>query len=248
MLKRTMNPAGLNGIANNPDVRQTLGGTGPIDLSGLIADPNNVALECEFGGFVVCKLEPGVYECHSMFLTEGRGSEVLSAMRSGLNYMFTRTDCLEMVTKAPDGNRAAFGAARTMGFSITYRLEHGWQRADGTFGPVDCMGLSLSKWMQKDKAVQEKGDWFHQRLEEITNGKVPVHYDEPSHNKAVGASILMFQAGNNIKAVNTYNNWARRSGFAPIKALSFTPLIIDMDQVIVEISSGDMEVLKCQLG
>lgn len=242
-----MEPAFLNSVANHADVRPMLGGTGPIDLSGLIADHNNVALVCEFGGFVVVKLEPGIYECHSMFLTEGRGTEVLTAMRQGLNYMFTHTDCLEIVTKAPEGNKAAFGAARIMGFSITYRLDKGWPLEDGTFGPVDCMSLSISKWMQKDRAAQERGEWFHQRLEEITNGKLPVHYDEPSHNKAVGAAVLMFQAGNNIKAVNTYNLWARRSGFAPIRALSFAPVIIDMDQVIVEINNGDMEVLKCPL-
>jgi hypothetical protein len=246
MLKRTMDPATLNRVANSPDVRPTLGGSGPIDLSGLIADPNNIALECEFGGFLVVKLEPGVYECHSMFLTEGRGSEVLTAMRSGLNYMFVRTDCIEMVTKAPEGNKAAFGAARIMGFSVTYRLDKGWPLENGGFGPVDCMSLPIAKWMQKDAAVQERGEWFHTRLEEVTKGNLPAHYDEPSHNKAVGAAVLMFQAGNNIKAINIYNLWARRSGFAPIRALSLTPLIIDMDQVIVEISNGDMEVLRCQ--
>ncbi len=244
-MKRTMDAAFLNSIANNPEVRPTLGGTGAIDLTGLIANPNNVALETESGGFLVVKLEAGIYECHSMFLTEGRGNEVLNAMRAGLSYMFTRTDCVEMVTKAPEANKAAFGAARIMGFSVTYRLDKGWPLDDESFGPVDCMSLPIYKWMQKDKASQEKGEWFHHRLEEITQGKLPAHYDEPSHNRAVGASVLMFQSGNNLKAVNTYNVWAARSGFPPIKPLSFTPVIIDMDQVIVEISDGDMEVLRC---
>lgn len=249
MLKRTLDPSFLSWVAHHPDVRPTLGGTAPLHdhIAAVVGNPNNVALVCEFGGFLVVKLEPGVYECHSMFLTEGRGTEVLTAMRSGLHYMFVHTDCLEMVTKAPEGNKAAFGAARTMGFSVTYRLDKGWPLAGGGFGPVDCMSLPIGKWMQKDRVAQEKGEWFHQRLEEATTGKLPVHYDEPSHNKAVGAAVLMFQAGNNVKAINTYNLWARRSGFAPIKALSLTPLILDMDQVIVEISNGDMEVLKCPL-
>ena len=243
-----MDAAFLNSVANNPAVRPGLGGKGDIELSGLVADPNNVALVCPFGGFLVMKLESCVYECHSMFLPEASGADVLEAMRGGLSYMFIRTDCIEMVTKAPEGNKAALGAARTMGFSKDYRLERGWPLEDGAYGPVDCMSLHISKWMQRDQSVQAGGEWFHDRLEEVTQGKLPAHYDEPSHNKAVGAAVEMFRAGNNLKAINIYNLWARRSGFAPLRVLSQSPLIIDMDQVVVEIVNGDMEVLQCRLG
>lgn len=248
-MKRTMDPAFLISVANHPDVRPSLGGAGPLDqsLTNLISDPNNVTLECEYGGFVVQKLEHGVYECHSMFLPEGRGAPTLAAMQECLTYLFTRTDCIEAVTKVPEGNKGALGAGRILGFSTTYRLDRGWPMEDGTFSAVDCMSLHIMKWMQKDAHVQAKGEWFHQRLEDTTEGRLPVHYEEVSHNKAVGAAVLMFEAGNNLKAINTYNLWARRSGFATIKAISLNPLIIDMDQVIVEISNGDMEVLKCRL-
>ena len=248
-LKRTMDAAFLNSVANHADVRPWLGGNGELDLTSLVSDPANVCLQNEFGGFVCQKLEVGVFECHSMFLKEGRGPAVIQAMQDCLRYLFVRTDCLEAVTKLPEGNNGARACARVLGFSVTYRLDKGWAFPAGAFGPVDCASLKLSDWTQTDAVVESKGKWFHDRLEELTAeaGKtIPAHYDEPSHNKAVGAAVLMFEAGNPGKAVATYNTWARRSGFAPIRALSFNPVILDMDQVIVEVSHGDMEVLLCR--
>lgn len=248
-MKRTMDADFLNGVANHPDVRPTLGGTGDIDFSGLLLNSQNFAFQFDHGGFVVVKLEHGVYECHSMFLPEGRGQDVSEAMQESLRYMFTATDCLEIVTKCPDDNRAAFGAARSMGFTKSFRLEKGWPLPDGALGGMDCMRLTLEKWVAKDDLVEPAGNWFHERLEELTAeiGKpVPKHYDEPAHNRAVGASVLMFQAGNAVKAAAAYNLWARFAGFPVIKILSLNPVVIDMDQVVVAIADGDMEVLQCR--
>lgn len=247
ILKRTMDVAFLNSVANNPDVRPMLGGSGPLDFTQLLNDANNVGFEGEFGGFIVVKLEGGVYECHSLFLPEGRGAFVLEAMKEGLRYLFVKTDCIEVVTKAPVDNRAAFGAARGMGFMTSYRLDRGWMGADGEMGPVDCMALSFKKWVEKDEQVKAKGEWFHNRLEELTEGKIPAHYDEPAHNRAVGASVLMYEAGNPVKATTSYNHWAKTAGFPLVRALSLNPVILDMDQVVIEISGGDMEVMQCRL-
>jgi hypothetical protein len=248
MLKRTMDASFLNSIANNPEVRPHLGGNGPLDLSGFLRNPENVGLQGEHGGFVVTKLEHGVYECHSMFLPEARGIGTKEAMTEGLRYMFVNTDCIEIVTKAPQGNKAAFGAARGMGFVTSFHLDQGWPVEDGQRIGMDCMRLPLSKWIERDPTTEEKGKWFHDRLEELTTaiGKtIPAHYDEPAHNRAVGASVLMFQAGNTVKAAASYNLWAKIAGFPVIRLLSLNPVIVDMDQVVVGIADNDMEVLSC---
>lgn len=249
MLKRTMDAAFLNGVANHADVRPWLGGQGALDLTEAVADPANIALQGEFGGFVAIKLEQGVFECHSMFLPEGRGPLAKAAMAEGLRYLFVQSDCIQVVTKCPAGNGAALGAARGMGFSPMFTLEQGWSLADGERGPVDCMGLTFAKWLSRDETVQAKGEWFHQRLEDLTAAKgstIPVHFEEPAHNRAVGASVLMFEAGNPVKATTSYNLWAKVAGFPTIRLASITPVIIDMDQVVVGISGGDMEVLQCR--
>lgn len=243
---RTMDATFLNSVANHPEVRPWLGGVGPIDLSPLLADPTNVGMQYEYGGFVGHKLESGIYECHSMFLPEGRGEFAHAAMVAGLRYLFTKTDCMEVVTKAPDGNKAAFGAARAMGFATAFHLDKGWVDDKGERAGVTMMKLLFSKWVEKDPEVESFGRWFHERLEELTDNKIPVHYDEPAHNRAVGASVMMFRAGNPIKAVTTYNQWAKFAQFPGIKMLAINPVILDMDQVIVELTTDDMEVLKCR--
>ena len=250
MLKRTMDSAFLNTVANDPSVRPFLGGDEPtLDLSGLLANPANVALQCEHGGFVAVKLEPGLYECHSMFLPDGRGEIARAAMIEGLRYLFVRTDCIHVVTKCPEGNGAALGAARAMGFVPQFSLERGWKREDGSLGPVDCMGLTFQKWLSRDPEVEAAGAWFHQRLEDLTKavGKtIPVHFEEPAHNRAAGASVLMLRAGNPSKAQGSYNSWARFAGFPPFQIVNLNPVIIDMGEAVVSVNNDDMEVLLCR--
>ncbi len=245
-LGRTTDATFLNSVANHPDVRPWLGGSGPIDMSPLFGDLNNVGWECEHGGFLIHKLDQGLYEGHSMFLVEGRGGEARRGMMDVIRYMFLHTDCLEMVTKAPDNNRAAFGAGRALGFTTSFHLDHGWLQADGSKIGVSCMRLPLSKWIEKDEEVEMAGVWFHKRLEELTTamGKtIPVHYEEPSHNRAVGAAVMMFRAGNPIKAVQTYNLWAKVSGFSPLQVMSLNPMVVMADGVLLQFSGDDMEVL-----
>lgn len=250
MLKRTMDADYLNAVANHADVRPWLGGDEPsLDLSATLANPENVALVCEGGGFVGVKLEPGVYECHSLFLPEARGDIAKAAMVEGLRYLFVQTDCIDVRTKVPHGNKAAQGAARFMGFSPQFTLERGWKMHDGTMGGVDCLGLSFVKWLGRDTGVEAKGAWFHERLEarKAAHGStIPAHHDEPAHNRAVGAAVLMFEAGNPIKAQAAYNQWARFAGYSPIHLLGLNPVVIDVVDAIVSIQEGDMEILLCR--
>jgi hypothetical protein len=249
LLKRTMDAAFLNTVANHPDVRPALGGMGDLDQSPLLANPENVALEGEHGGFVAVKLAPGLYECHSMFLPEGRGAAAQAAMAEGLRYLFAQTDCGQVVTKCPENNGAAKGAARAMGFSPMFKLEKAWPVEDGEPVGIEVVTLTMHKWVSRDAEVEATGKWFHQRLEELTEaaGKpIPEHFEDPAHNRAVGAACLMFQAGNPGKAQAFYNLWARIAGYPQIRIMSFNPVIVDMDQVVVSVNGDDMEVLLCR--
>src|ERR1044072_4179808 len=122
-----------------------------------------------------------------MFLPEGRGASAHRAIEESLRYMFTKTDCMEIVTKCPVDNPASLGAARAMGFQRTFHLDFGWPREDGSRGGVDCMRLHISKWMEKDSSLEAEGVWFHEELEKLA--AIPVHYDESAHNRAVGDSF-----------------------------------------------------------
>jgi hypothetical protein len=44
----------------------------------------------------------GFYSVHTQFAAEGRGRHAIAAMQSGLDFMFTRTDCMRIFSHCPD--------------------------------------------------------------------------------------------------------------------------------------------------
>lgn len=232
MIRRTLDPAFLNEVANHPEVRPWLQGDGPIDLGPIVASPANIAIQAEHGGWVLQCLSPGVYEVHSMFLPEGRGANVKRALAEALDYVFSATDCLKLVTRLPEGNVPATALGRIAGFRPWFGDRH---------------RIEVEDWAQSSAACREAGEWFHERLEaakEARGSALEVHDDDPSHDHAVGAAVLMCRAGNAAKAVWHYNAWAAAAGYAPVTLVSLNPMVIDVVDAVLE--GPEMEVLLCR--
>lgn len=232
MIRRTLDPAFLNTVANHPDVRPWLQGEGPLDLSSVIGNPANIALQAAQGGWVLQNLSPGVYEVHSMFLPEGRGSAVKKALAAALDYVFSATDCRQIVTRLPAGNVRAAALGKIAGFRPWFGDRH---------------RIEIEDWAQASRACREAGEWFHEQLEaaKLAHGSaLDVHADDPGHDRAVGAAVLMCRAGNPAKAVWHYNAWAAAAGYAPITLISVNPMVIDVVDAVLE--GPNMEVLLCR--
>lgn len=244
MIRRTLDPSFLSGIANNPVVRPFLGGEGFLDLAPTILDPANFALVADNGGFVMIRHEQGVYEVHSMFLP---GSDAVMAMREGMEYMFTRTDCEKLVTFVPDDNRGAVGIARAGNFKPLFRREA------SPLGPGACMAVDIDCWSQRSDALLLEGEWLHEAFERarVTHGaQWPDHPHDESHNRAAGAASLMVKSGNLEKGVSFYNRWARLAGYPTISIVQINPPTINMSVgstlFIAEVRDGELETLLCQ--
>lgn len=249
MIKRTMDAAFLNVVVNHPDVRPWVGGSGPLDVSSIIQDPNNVALVTETGGFILTKQDQHRYELHTQFLPEGRGPAMLDAAREGLRYMFAATDCLEIVTKVAASNRPAALLARHVGFDPIFTRDAAWPEPGGSLSAVTYYCLTFDRWRARDLEIAGRGHWFHEQLEtakQAAASELPIHPDDEAHDRAVGAAVLMALAGNATKAVWTYNRWAALAGYVPISLLSKMPPVIDLVDAVVEIRDGEMEVLTCR--
>ena len=110
-MKRTLEPARFNEIANDPAVRPWLGfGRSEIDLGDVVRDPRNFCFltDTETGCYIMHRLADGLYEAHTLSYP-GRGCAVAMARLRDLvlDFMFARTDCVEITTKVPDGHQAA---------------------------------------------------------------------------------------------------------------------------------------------
>lgn len=229
-MKRTLDGAFLSLVANDPCVRPWLGGEGPIDLGPVAEDPANVVLESETGGFVLQKLDAGLYEAHSIFLPKSREAPKLA--QDGFRYMFTATDCLEIVSKVPANNRRAHGLARWCGLQETFRRARAWNGHD-----VSYRSLTFDRWKARDPELRGHGEWFHSLLDAAKargGSNLPVHADDEAHDRAVGAAVLMIRAGNAAKAVWTYNRWAVFAGYSNIRMISQNPVLLDVGDAIVD--------------
>src|SRR6478735_7292365 len=147
-MKRTLDPTFLNKVANDPAVHPWLGYEGEIDLTSVCANIDNYFFEDEFGGFIVCKNGDGVYEVHSLFLTEGRGPRLVGLIAEAMEYMFTRTDCHTLLTQLPDDNKPATLLATAVGFRPMF------YRTETPRGGTTYAKYTLDEWVQSNQDLE----------------------------------------------------------------------------------------------
>lgn len=198
---RTLDPAYLNEVANHPQVRPWLKGEGTADLTPVISDPVNIALQYEGGGWLLRNLGACVYEVHSMFVPEVRGAKVKANLVDALEYVFLQTDAVKLVTQLPEGNLAARALARIAGFRQWFGEYH---------------VLHIEDWIQASYTCEQAGQQFHEKLEAI----------KPSH--AAGAAFLMLKT-NAAKGVWHYNQYAAVTFSPAIDLVSVAPLVLAVD-------------------
>jgi hypothetical protein len=245
---RTLDASRLNGVANHPDVRPWLGGIGELDLSEVVSSPSNFAFEVEGGGFLCIARAPGLYEVHSLFLPDARAGRTYPAMVSAMTYMFTQTDCVELVTRVPDNNERAASLAKAGGFTCKFRREASWPDGETLIG-ASYLSLSVDAWALASVDCRDVGHVFHDMLEAAkaeTGSDLLVHADDAAHDAMVGASVLMAQNGNPAKGVAFYNRWASYAGYSPATLLSVNPPVVDVVDAVVEAGPAGMEVLLCR--
>ncbi|MBP2159547.1 MULTISPECIES: hypothetical protein [Asticcacaulis] len=245
-MKRTLDPSHLNAVANHPAVRPHIGGgDGELDLTELVGNTANYVLTGEHGGFVAVRHFPGTYEVHTLFTPEGRGAAAMEAGRESLGTIFSETDAIEVLTRVPRPNKAARLFAEANGFTLRFTRPKAWE----TGADVDYFGITIEQWAMRSDACLAAGRRFHEELEaaKIAAGStLPTHYDDEAHDRAAGAACLMIAAGNAEKGVAFYNRWARFAGYAEISLIGLHPILIDIQDAVIQVRNGHMEVLSCQ--
>lgn len=234
MIHRSTDAAFFNAVANHESVRPFLGGEpGPLDLAPVVENPAVIALRAKHGGWIYSPLISGAYELHTLCLPEGRGRQQIAGAKEGFRWMFVETDCLEILTKCPDDNGPARWASSYCGFRERFHRPEAWGPGVG----VSYRAFTVDDWMARDAECLVQGQAFHARLEAAKAGSdSPAHPDDPAHDRAVGAALLMARAGHTHKGVGIYNRWAAFAGYAQIEALS--PSVIDIRDALIELRPG----------
>lgn len=229
----------VNEIFNDPGVRDafnvpSLEGQ-PLDFTPFINNHNNYALVGEHGCVLLRQHQPGIYECHFAVLPEERGRYTVGFGFKVFEYMFTETDCLEILTKCKVTDIASNAGARVGKFEKLFTSKPYIKDPSGLVA-MNVYSLTIQHWAATAPGLEEAGERWHERIKAL-------HEEDPVHNRYAGAALLMLYGGQPFKAVGFYNRIASLSGYQPVTILSVDPLIIDIIEAKIKVVGRDFEVI-----
>jgi len=247
-IERVYDSALINKIANIPDVQRWVRGYAavPLDMSAVVANPENVLLTGQHGCMLYTPKLPNIFECHTLIAPAGRGDWGKRFVQSCIHLMFTRTDCLEIVTKIPKGNLGARVMAKLCHFTPEFVQRDGWV-LDLDPIPAEWFSLHIQNWMRTAPGLRERGVWFHDRLEAAFKrmGRVEEnHPDDEVHDQYVGAGVELLLGGQLAKAAVFYNRWASMANYKPIEIACPNPLLVDIGSAVLRFGDDSFDVLK----
>jgi RimJ/RimL family protein N-acetyltransferase len=156
-MERTFDAEWVNSIVNHPDVYPFVRGDleGPLDMGPALSDPRHIMLQApdKTGGWLFQYLSPGIYECHSAFLPEGRGSHVAQLAHDSLKWFFENTDASIILARCPVDNKPVIKLTKAAGFK--YVGQWGDWIINGVPVPTDRYQLTRENW-EKAQAKQKK--------------------------------------------------------------------------------------------
>lgn len=245
LLRREYDASKLNVVANHPEVRPLVAsGSEPIDLSPLLASTANIALVGEAGGVLLVRRGPGVYEAHVQFLPEAWGSFAVEALREALDWLFARTDALEVWAQPSASAKRVLGLCRALHF-----------RKECEFAGTKCLVVRMSDWAMTSSEARNAGEEFLSAFEiemlkqgesaSLIEGVVP---PESALLGVLGATLLALRACQLDKALLLFNRWALLAHFAPIRLLSPWPITFTFAHkvIVLDDNKTTFRVLKEQ--
>lgn len=233
----------LNQIVNDPAVYPMVNGAheGPIDLSGIVERDDVLLLVGEQGALVFTALSLGLWDCHSQCLPEGRGSWMLEFTQLALQWLFTRTDALELLTRCPEGNVAASALARRVGMRPDFPLPRGWVR-DGKEIPATAYSMTVQDWIRTAPELEERGAWVRARLAHEMKRDRSRELDDPGYERHLGAAFEMIFGGQAEKGCVFFDRFAFLAGHDLLRVVEHDPLTIDVGGALLVINEGDFWV------
>lgn len=216
-----------------------------IDVAPIIADHRNFLLMCEGGGVLFAWQEAGIYEVHTAFLEAHRGRNAIRSSLAAYRWMFTHTDCAELLTRVPKINPAAEAFCKLVGATHEFDRKNIWQTKDG-LADMSFWSLRYDDWVRKTPSLMKSGKAFHDRLIEERKRlghAEPLHDDEDCHDLHVGACAEMIYGGQMDKGVALYNRWARFSGYGMISLVAHNPAIINVGDSLLQITGDTFKVI-----
>lgn len=223
----------LNAIAQADGVRESVQMPDNGDLRQ-IAD-RAVFLMGDGGFIAFLPTSPNCWEFHTCFLPGKRGRNAHRAARAAAEWMFMRTDALELHTLAPT---PAARPPRSFGFKPWFNDARG-----------ETHRLHILDWAKRAPSLEAWGAWFHDELDaakEKHGASVEAHDEDRNNNRYAGLALGMVKFGNAAKAEWAYNAWAMAAGYVPMTLLDVDPVRVDTGDAVIRYDGQNMEFEQCR--
>ena len=238
----------INAVLNDPAVRPWVAdaSAGEINIHQQLEDPNVVFLMGEYGGVMLHRFMSGIVEVHTFVEPRGRGAWTRGMIQAVQHWIFTKTDCFEILTRIPISHKPALALAIKSGMVHEFTRPDG-VTINGVTMPVDIYKLTIADWVKNTPSLERRGEVFHTWLNEEAAkvGYTNPHEDDPQHNRIVGATLEMIMGGQPLKGVLFYNRWAVISRHAPIALTSLDPVTVKFDIGTIHLRDGTLEFTPC---
>lgn len=247
-VERSFDIEHINEILNHPSVRPDVADESEsvLDLTVAVSDKRNILLMGDHGGCMFLYMMDCMYEVHTQILPAGRGEWAKAFAKACVEWMYTKSDALEILTRVPHGHIGA----KTLALQTGFRFE--FTRADccrfrGVSVPVDILSCRLQDWITTAPFMEDLGERFHDQLHkeaERLGITAPAHENDPNHNQYVGACLKMIFGGQIYKGVVFYNRWAIASRHETIELVSTDPVRIKFDIGFLEFHGNKIEDIE----
>lgn len=231
-LIRATDAEALNAIVNNPAIYPLVHGVveGPMDLSPIVANPENHVLIAEHGAVVFAIRQIGLYEMTVTVLPGWRDEWAMRMVKSALEWAFTHTSAIEIYVRAPDIAPGAYPFAQALGFVFEFTSSNGWiYEAAPTSAAV--LSLKIQDWMRTAPDLSGAAQSFHASMarEFQRSGREDyVQALDGVRDRYIGAAAKMIQGGQPHKGVIFYNRFAMMMGLQPIGLLGVDPVVLEI--------------------
>ena len=255
-LRHSTDPGEFNAILNHPDILPMVSvpGQGALDASGLVNDPKNYLLMVDgfevpgelgrtiAGAIFFAQHDSGIFEVHTNFLKPWRGQFAIDASLAAYRWMFTRTEAMTLLARAPACWPGVGRFCEAVGATFEFSRAQVWPSPDGL---VDCAfyALRYDDWIQQTDELLHTGSVFHLQYD-AECARLGQLAPLMSLDRYLGVFAEMLYGGQPDKAVILYNRFARFGGFPGITLLARDPVIIDIGTAVLQIGEGAFRALK----
>ena len=169
---------------------------------------------------------------------------MLAARSASLREMFVKTDCVQIDTIVPAGNKGADIWAQHAGFREVFTRAKAFDLM-GEMVDVSYRSLGYLDWAIRDRSNREEGAAFHRAIHAVTPDD---HGDDPVHDAMVGATLEGCVNGNIEKALTFYNRWSSHAGYQQVRLITARPLVLDIGSCIIQTDLDGLQVLHVRHG